>query len=358
MNTSAPAPPRGSGAVETAAPGGEPHLRSRLAGLLLLLLALALCAALSVAVGSRGIAPAEIWRVLLAPDGGEASTIVHEMRMPRTLLGLVVGVALGVSGVLMQSHTRNPIADPSLLGVAYGAACAVVLSVFLFGLASLSAYIWFAIGGALAASVAVFAIASGGSRGPTPVTLLLAGAAMTALLSGITAGVVLLDERSLEVYRFWRVGSLSGRPEGVTTQILPFAAVGLALAAAGTRGMNALALGDDVATALGHRVRLIRASGVAAIALMTGAAVAAAGPIGFVGLVAPHAARAARAATGPDHRWLLPYAALCGAALVLAADVAGRVVRGSGEVEVGIVLAVFGGPFFITLIRRRRLVEL
>nr|WP_255430027.1 iron ABC transporter permease [Streptomonospora sp. PA3] len=330
-------------------------MRRRLAGLVLLLAVLALCAVLSVAVGSRAIAPAEVWRTLLAPDGGEASTIVHALRLPRTLLGVVVGAALGVAGVLMQSHTRNPIADPSLLGVAYGAACAVVLSVFLLGLTDLSAYVWSAIGGALAASVAVFAIASGGSRGPTPMTLLLAGAAMTALLSAITSAVVLLDERSLEVYRFWRVGSLSGRPAGVTDQILPFIAAGLVLAAAGARGMNALALGDDVATALGHRVRLIRASGVAAIALLAGASVAATGPIGFVGLVAPHAARAV---TGPDHRWLVPYAALCGAALVLAADVAGRVVRGSGEVEVGIVLAVLGGPFFIALVRRKRLVEL
>lgn len=186
-------------------------------------------------------------------------------------------------------------------------------------------------------------------------TLLLAGAAMSAMLSAVTSAVVLLDESSLEVYRFWRIGSLSGRPEGVTAQVLPFVAAGLVLALAGSRGMNALALGDDVAASLGHRVRLVRASGVAAIALLAGGAVAAAGPIGFVGLVAPHAARAV---TGPDHRWLVPYAALCGAALVLAADVAGRVVRGSGEVEAGIVLAVLGGPFFVALARRRRLIEL
>ncbi|GAA4951230.1 iron chelate uptake ABC transporter family permease subunit [Streptomonospora halophila] len=353
MRTSPVAPPRG--AFDSATADAGARVRRRLAGLALLLGVLALCTVLSVAVGARGLAPAEVWRGLVAPDGGEAGAIVHGLRLPRTLLGLVVGASLGVAGVLMQSHTRNPIADPSLLGVAYGAACAVVLSVFLLGLGELSAYVWFAIGGALAASVAVFAIASGGARGPTPMTLLLAGAAMTALLNAITSAVVLLDERSLEVYRFWRVGSLSGRPAEVVYQILPFTAAGAALALAGMRGMNALALGDDVATALGHRVRLIRASGVAAIALLCGAAVAAAGPIGFLGLMAPHAARAV---TGPDHRWMVPYAALCGAALILAADVAGRVVRGSGEVEVGIVLAVLGGPFFIALVRRRRLIEL
>ncbi|MFD0777003.1 FecCD family ABC transporter permease, partial [Streptomonospora algeriensis] len=194
---------------------------------------------------------------LVAPDGGEASTIVHALRLPRTLLGTVVGAALGVAGVLMQSHTRNPIADPSLLGVAYGAACAVVLSVFLLGLSDVSAYVWSAIGGALAASVAVLAVASGGLLGPTPVTLLLAGAAMSALLSAITSAVVLLDESSLAVYRFWRIGSLSGRPEEATAQILPFVAAGLVLALAGARGMNAMALGDDVAASLGHRVRLV-----------------------------------------------------------------------------------------------------
>lgn len=329
--------------------------RRRALGLLFLIALLSTAATVSISVGARAIPPLEAWRVLFFPDGGEASVIVGELRVPRTLLGALVGLALGVAGVLMQSHTRNPIADPSLLGVSQGAACAVVVSVFTLGVTTLSGYVWFAIIGALLSSLVVFALASGGSRGPTPVTLVLAGAAMTALLTGITSGIVLLDERSLEVFRFWRIGSLAGRPADVLWQVLPFLTVGGVLAVANAPGMNILALGDDVATALGQRIRRVRAAGVLAIALLTGASVAAAGPIGFVGLMTPHLARAI---IGPDHRWLVPYAALLGAAIVLFADVVGRVAAGSGEVEVGVVLGMAGAPVFVALIRSRRLVSL
>ncbi|RCV55006.1 FecCD family ABC transporter permease [Marinitenerispora sediminis] len=335
------------------APGGT-RQRRRLIGLAVLLALLAVAVVASVSVGSRLIPPEQVWRSLVAPDGGEADAIVRSLRVPRTVLGALVGLSLGVAGVLMQSHTRNPIADPGLLGISSGAACAVVAGVFLFGVSSFGGQVPLALAGALVASTAVFALASGG-RGPSPVTLVLAGAAMTALLSGVTSAIVLLDERSLEVYRFWRIGGLAGRPSDLLWQMLPVLAAGLLLALANAPGLNALALGDDVAAALGQRVRLTRAVGVLAIALLTGTSVAAAGPIGFVGLMAPHLARAL---TGPDHRWMVPYAGLTGAILVLLADVLGRVARGSGEVEVGIVLAVLGGPFFIAVIRRRKLVAL
>lgn len=338
-------------AVAVAAPGK----RKRGLGLLLLLLLLGAAVAASISIGARPIPPTQAWQLLLFPDGGEASTIVRSLRVPRTVLGVLVGAASGVAGVLMQSHTRNPIADPAILGVAYGAACAVVVSIFLLKVTSLSGYVWFALAGALLASAAVFALASGGGRGPTPITLVLAGAAMTALLSGITSAIVLLDQQSLDVYRFWRVGSLVGRHSDVIWQVLPFLLVGLLLAFASAPGLNALALGDDIATALGQRVRLTRATGVLAIALLTGASVAAAGPIGFLGLMAPHLARSI---TGPDHRWLMPYAALLGAAVILAADVLGRIVRGTGEVEVGIILAVVGAPFLVALARREKTVAL
>src|SRR5690606_4866363 len=340
------APPLGGAPVFGAAARSR-----RLAGLGALLALLVLCTAASVLIGGRALAPAEVWRVLLAPDGGEADAIVWALPLPRTGLGIAVGAALGAAGVLMQSHTRNPIADPSLLGVAHGAALGVVLGVFLFGMTDLTSYVWLAIAGAVLAAAAVFAVAAGGSAGPTPVTLVLAGAAMSALLAGVISAIVLLDQASLEVYRFWRIGALGGRPVEVLWQVLPFIGAGLLLAVANAPGLNALALGDDVATALGQRVRRVRALGIAGIALLTGAAVAAAGPIGFLGLAAPHLARAL---AGHDHRWTVPYAALAGACLILVADVIGRVVRGSGEVEVGIVLAVLGGPFFIALIRRGR----
>ncbi|WP_017556979.1 FecCD family ABC transporter permease [Nocardiopsis baichengensis] len=348
----APAGPGAPGAPGAPVPGSALRGR-RTAGLAVLLVLLAACAAGSLLIGARAIAPAEVWRVLTAPDGGEASAVVWSLRLPRTAIGIAVGAALGTAGVLMQSHTRNPIADPGILGVSHGAALGVVLGVFLLGMSDLASFVWLAIAGAVIASTAVFAIASGGSRGPTPITLVLAGAAMSALLSGVISAIVLLDHSSLEVYRFWRLGTLAGRPMEVFWQVLPFIAAGLALAAANAPGLNALALGDDVATALGQRVRLTRAAGVLAIALLTGAATAAAGPIGFVGLAAPHLARAI---TGPDHRWTVPLAAPAGACLVLAADIAGRVVRGNGEVEVGIVLAVLGAPFFIALIRRGRMI--
>lgn len=342
--------------AETDAHPGAPAfgaaLRTRrLLGLAALVALLMLCAVASLLVGSRTLSPADVWQALTDPDGGEAAAVVWSLRIPRTALGVVVGAALGAAGVLMQSHTRNPIAEPGILGVSSGAALGVVLGVFLFGITGLSGSIWLAIAGAGLTATAVFAIASGGSRGPTPVTLVLAGAAMTALLTGCTSAIVLLDHASLEVYRFWRVGSLAGRPLEVLWQVLPFITAGLVLAAANAPGLNVLALGDDVATALGQRVRLTRASGVLGISLLTGAAVAAAGPIAFLGLAAPHLARAI---TGPDHRWMLPFAALTGTCLILSADVIGRVVRGTGEVEVGIVLAVIGAPFFIWLIRRHR----
>lgn len=348
---------RADPAAPSAAPGvacviGAPRVRRPL-GLAGLGLLLVLCAAAGVLFGSRTLVPAEVWTALTAPDGGEASTVVWSLRVPRTALGVVVGVALGSAGVLMQSHTRNPIAEPGLLGVSSGAALGVVLGVYVFGITELTGYIWLAIAAAGLTAAVVFAIASGGSRGPTPVTLVLAGAAMTALLTGCTSAIVLLDQASLEVYRFWRVGSLAGRPLEVLWQVLPFVAVGLALAVANAPGLNALALGDDVAASLGQRVRLTRAIGVLGVALLTGAAVAAAGPIAFLGLAAPHIARAV---AGLDHRWLLPFASLLGACLILIADVIGRVIRGTGEVEVGIVLAVLGGPFFIVLIRRSRVI--
>jgi iron complex transport system permease protein len=251
---------------------------------------------------------------------------------------------------LMQGHTRNPLADPGLLGISAGASFAVVIGIQL-GAGSLNGYIWFAFAGALAASVAVFGIASGRRGGPTPVTLALAGLAISALLGSFTQSLLLADDASLNVFRFWVVGSLSGREATVAAQVTPFIAAGLLVALANAPALNALGLGEDVARALGQRVLLARVLGVTAIVLLTGAATAACGPIGFLGLVVPHVARTL---TGPDHRWLIPCSALAGAVLILIADVLGRVVVRPAELQTGIVLAVLGAPFFIALVRRRR----
>ena len=322
-------------------------------GVLGLLVLLALAAAVSVAVGARGISLGHVWSALVAPAGTDDDVVVRSLRVPRTVLGIAVGIALGVAGGVIQGHTRNPLADPGLLGVSAGSACAVCLSVYAFGVTSVTGSMWFALAGALVASVVVFGLGSLG--GGTPVTLALAGAAVTAFRGALTNGLVLSDAQTLDAYRFWAVGSLVGRADGAPVQALPFLVAGLLLAAVNAPALNTLQLGEDVARGLGQRVGLARAAGIAAVTLLTGAAVAVSGPIAFVGLVVPHVARAI---TGPDHRWLLPYSGLLGAVLLVVSDVAGRLLAAPAELPVGLVLAFVGAPFFIVLVRRRKLVTL
>jgi len=321
----------------------------------------------SLALGSRSLPLDQVVRALAAgpapaaaPGAPESAVIVWQLRVPRTLLGLLAGAALGVAGGLMQGHTRNPLADPGLLGVTQGAALAVVLAATALGADGVlppQVTVGAALLGAAVGALVVVGIALGGarSRGLTdPLTLVLAGAAVTALLGSLSQAVVLADATALQAYRYWAVGALTG-PPGVVALAAPVAAVGLVLGLAGARALDLLALGDDVARGAGLRVGPARVLGVAGIVALVGAATAACGPVAFVGLVVPHVARAL---VGPVHRWLLPVAGLVGAALVLVADVLGRLVAGAGEVPVGVVLAVLGGPAFVVLVRRRRLVTL
>ena len=320
-----------------------------LAGVVVLLV---LCV-LSLAIGTRNIPPGEVVATLFGQ--GSENAIIWGTRFPRTLLGIVVGVALGLAGAVMQALTRNPLGDPGLLGISAGAAFGIVVAVATTGIASLYGYIWFAFAGAAVASVVVYVLGSVGRGGATPVKLALAGVAITALLTSLTNGISLVDPEALNRYRFWASGSLAGQDSGVLLRVLPFIAVGTVMALASANAFNSMALGDDVAKALGRRVALTRVQGAVAITLLTGAAVAVVGPIVFVGLVVPHVARAI---TGPDHRWLLPYSMVLSPILVLAADILGRVIGRPGEVDVGIVVAFIGAPFFIALVRRRRLAEL
>ncbi|WP_199430935.1 FecCD family ABC transporter permease [Qaidamihabitans albus] len=334
---------------------GRRRLRvRRLVALFALLLALLAAVTLSIVYGARSIPFHAVWQALANPAGGEADIIVRSLRGPRTLVGVLVGLALGAGGALMQGHTRNPIADPGLLGVNQGAAFAIVLAVVVFGVHSLYGFIWFGFAGALLAAVVVFLLGAVGGRGATPVTLALAGAAVSALLYGLISAIVLGNRQGMEIYRFWHVGSIAGRDFAVAGQIAPFLLVGLVLAVANTPGLNTLALGTDVATSLGQNIRRTRIVGVLAITLLVGTAVSACGPIAFLGLIVPHLARAI---TGPDYRWLVPFAALLGAILLLVADVAGRLVSGD-RLEVGIMLALVGAPVFIHLVRRRGLVRI
>ncbi|KEI43731.1 FecCD family ABC transporter permease [Saccharopolyspora rectivirgula] len=330
--------------------------RRRLAGLGALLALLVISCLLSVAVGAKSIPLADVWAALTAPTGTENDLIVRELRIPRTAVGVLAGVCLGVAGALMQGHTRNPIADPGILGITHGAAVAVVLAVYTAGVTTLLGYVWFGFAGALLGAAAVFTIGSlGGRGGPTPVTLALAGMAISYLLQAITSALVLTDQQSLDTYRFWKVGSVAITDTQVIAQVTPFLLVGLVLALANSVSLNALSLGEDVARSLGHRVKWARRTGILAISVLVGGTVAICGPIGFVGLIVPHVARFF---TGADYRWLLPFAGLSGGSLVLLADVLGRVVARPSEVQVGVMLAMVGAPFFIALVRRRKLVRL
>ncbi|MER7849642.1 iron chelate uptake ABC transporter family permease subunit [Kitasatospora sp. NPDC096077] len=315
-------------------------------GLLAALLLLLAVLVLSIAVGAKPLTPGQVWHGLLDHDSTDYA-VVHRMRLPRTLLGLLVGCGLGLSGAVMQALTRNPLADPGLLGINAGASAAVVTASSLFGIATVGGYVWFALAGAAVVSVAVYAV--GGGRAATPARLALAGSALNATLYSYVSAVMLLDTRTLDRMRFWTVGSLADAQPATVLTVLPFIGAGLLLALALAGPLNALALGDDKARALGTRPGLVRAGAVAAVTLLCGAATAACGPIVFVGLMVPHLVRAV---TGPDLRRLLPYCALLAPVLLLGADVLGRVVARPGELLVGVVTAVLGGPFFLHLARR------
>ncbi|WP_405145009.1 iron chelate uptake ABC transporter family permease subunit [Sphaerisporangium sp. NBC_01403] len=319
----------------------------------------ALCL-LSIALGARGLPLDQVVQALLGhPPSRLVENVVWSVRVPRTALGIAAGAALGLSGALMQALTRNPLADPGLLGVSAGAAFAIVVSVAVLGLGSLYGYIWFAFAGALIASVLVYLLGGLGRSGLTPVKLALAGVAVSSLLFSLTNAIVLTDPDALNRYRFWSAGSLADQNADAVLRILPFIALGTVLALACAPALNSLALGDDVAASLGRRLGLVRFQGAIAITLLTGAAVAVIGPVVFVGLVVPHVARilAQQAGLGPDHRWLLPLSAVLAPCLVLAADIIGRVAARPTEIQAGILIAFIGGPFFIALVRRRRLAE-
>ncbi|MGW4729453.1 FecCD family ABC transporter permease [Streptomyces shenzhenensis] len=307
--------------------------------------------ALSLAVGSGDVSLHDVVHGVLDPDRSvRGQLVVQEVRIPRTLAGLLAGAALGLAGTVMQGVTRNPLADPGLLGINAGAAVAVVFAMSVLSLTEPAQYIWFGFLGACLAAGLVYGIAGLGREGATPVKLALAGAAATALLVSATDTMLLSDSQTFDQYRFWQVGALDGRDLDVLLQAVPFVVVGGVLALALGPRLNGLALGDDIARALGQRVAVARLVGAASVVLLCGASTAVAGPIGFVGLAVPHVVRMI---TGPDHRWILPYSALLAPVLLLVADVVGRVVARPGEIQVGVVTAAVGCVPFIILVRRR-----
>lgn len=323
-----------------------------------LLAGLPLCAALlvlallsSIAFGAAEIAPLDVWQALVAFDPNNTEhLIIQTLRIPRAAVAALVGASLAVAGALMQGLTRNPLADPGLLGIQTGAALGVVLAVFFLGIGSLYLYALFAFAGAALTAVAVYTLGSLGRGGPTPLKLAIAGAALTALLSSLTTGVLIFNQRTLEEVRFWLAGSVAGRDLGLLLQVAPYLLVGLVLALALSRQITTISLGDDVARGLGQRTGWVKGLSAIATVLLAGAATAVAGPIGFVGLVVPHAVRLL---VGQDYRWILPYAALVGASFLVLADVLARLVLRPTELPVGVMTALVGGPFFVYLVRWR-----
>lgn len=313
-------------------------------------LALLVAVGLSLTLGARSTAPSAVLDALLHGGHSDDAEVVRNMRVPRTLIGLMVGAALALAGTALQGITRNPIADPGILGISQGAAAGVVLAISYAGIHTLSGYVWFAFAGAALASVAVYAVASSGRGGATPVKLALGGAAINALLVSVTMGVLTTKASALDEFRFWQVGSVAGREADVAQRIWPFLLIGTVLVLSVARGLDALALGEDVAKGLGQNVATVRVVGGIGATVLTGAGVAAAGPIAFIGLAVPHIARAI---VGGDHRWVLPMAALTGPVMLLVSDVVGRLLFPPSEVPAGVMTALIGVPFLVTLVRRK-----
>ncbi|MFV0285054.1 MAG: FecCD family ABC transporter permease [Demequina sp.] len=340
----------------SAAPARRARTRRLALGLGLAVIVLALAIIASLAWGTRSIAPSAEWDALTSPEAtGDEALIVTTLRVPRTILGVVAGAALGAAGALMQAITRNPLAEPGILGVNAGAAAAVAAGIAFAGATNIGVYMWFAFAGAGVAAVVVYAIGGVFGNNGSVVRLTLAGAAVAVVLSSFTTALLINYPSVFDVFRYWDVGTIQGRDLSIVAAVTPAIVVGLGLALALTPRLNVMALGNEMGRALGANPRTTVIVAAIAVMLLAGGATAAAGPLAFVGLAAPHLARAV---VGADHRWLLPDSILLGAVLLLGADVIGRVIAAPAELQSGIMTAIIGGPVFIAIARRRRLAKL
>jgi iron complex transport system permease protein len=319
-----------------------------LPGLLLCTGLLLLCLMWSITLGAADISPDTVFAALFHSDGSFDHLIIQTVRFPRVLAGALVGAGLAVAGAVMQGLTRNPLADSGILGINAGAAFAVVMAVYLIGDPPLSVYAFFGFIGAGTAAAIVYTLGSMGRGGATPLRLTLAGVILTSFVTSFTTAILITDQETLDQIRFWTAGSLAGRDMNLLAQTAPYILLGIAGAVLISRQITTLSLGDDVAVGLGQNTFRVKAAAAAIVVLLAGGSVALAGPIGFVGLVVPHVVRFA---VGVDYRWVIPYSALAGAMLVTVADVAARIVIRPQELPVGVMMAVFGAPFFIGLAR-------
>lgn len=308
----------------------------------------------SIRIGTRDVPLSDVFAALRGniETVGQAAVAT---RIPRTALAAMAGAALGLSGAIMQGVTRNPLAEPGILGVNMGASLAIAVGIAWFGITSAPAFVWTAIFGAGATAVFVYTIGSMGRGGATPLKLALAGVATSVAFTSLIIAVVLPRADIAGGIRSWQIGGVGGATFETIRLVLPFLAAGLLMSLVSARKLNALAMGDELAAGLGEHVALARGLSALAAVVLCGATTAACGPIGFVGLVVPHLCRLL---IGVDHRWLLPCSALTGAGLLMAADVLGRIVARPSELEVGIVTAFLGAPFFIWIVRRQRVREL
>ncbi|WP_199520897.1 iron chelate uptake ABC transporter family permease subunit [Jiangella anatolica] len=340
----------GAATLDTRVAAPVSHRRRRVVGLAAALVALMVLTVLSVMVGSKAIPVAVIWDALFDPSPDADQFAVRDYRLPRTIVGLAVGIALGLSGALIQALTRNPLADPGILGVHAGASFAVTLAVGWLGVRDIQGYMWFAFAGALLVTLMVLAL--GATRqGSSPVVMVLAGVCLGAVLGGAREALQLTDPEAFDAMRNWNAGSIAGRPLELLWPILPFFALALVLTFVVAGPLNAMALGDELAAAQGVQLARTRVLAIIALTLLAGGATAIAGPIGFVGLMVPHVARWI---VGPHQRWIFAYSLLLAPSLLLVSDILGRVVLRPGEIQVGIVTAFVGAPVLIALVRRKK----
>ncbi|GAA1941600.1 iron chelate uptake ABC transporter family permease subunit [Nocardioides hwasunensis] len=347
----APAAAVGVGPDETERPLG-----TRVLALAACLAVLLLACAVSLAVGARAIPLDVVWRTVTGSgDGSFDATVILDDRVPRTVAALAAGLGLGVAGALMQAVTRNPLADPGILGVTSGSAFAIALGIALGGVVSPSTYLWLAFLGALTATVVVYLIGAVHRGSVSIARLTLAGVALAALLNGVTSGLVLTNPRSFDALRAWQAGSLKDRGWEVVAPAAPWIVAGAVVALLLGRALNAVALGDDLAASLGARVLRTRTIAVVAVTLLAGGATAIAGPVTFIGLMVPHVARRI---SGPDQRWIMAFTVLLGPVLLVTADIVGRLLLPVGEIPAGIVTAFIGAPVLVFLVRRYRMAAL
>jgi iron complex transport system permease protein len=328
----------------------------RITGFVFALFLLTVVVFLSLMIGAKPLAFGVVWEALFSSANSYDYTIIHESRIPRTIIALAVGPAFGLAGAVIQALTRNPLADPGILGVNAGAAFAVALAVGVFSISSTSIYMWFAIAGALVATVAIYFIGGGaGKKSPTPEQITLAGVAMAAALEGITTALSLMNSRAFNGMLSWRVGSVARKALEELWPIIPLLIVGILVALAIAPALNAIAFGDDRASSLGVNVGMIRIFGLISITLLAGGATAIAGPIVFLGLMVPHCVRWF---VGPDQPWIFLYSLVIAPLILLLADIIGRVVISPGEVPVGIITGFIGAPILLILVRRRKVSRL